>query len=90
MGIFVLLLVVLSAPALWAQSAGTITTVAGDGMDGYSGDGGAATSAEISQNFTAASDTQGNIYIADMGSNVIGKVSSARAISTIAGRGTGN
>ena len=44
----------LSAPALWAQSVGAITTVAGNGTAGYTGDGGLATGAELSQAFTAA------------------------------------
>jgi trimeric autotransporter adhesin len=45
---------------------GTITTVAGNGILGFSGDGGAATSASISQPYGLAVDGSGNLFIADM------------------------
>ena len=50
------------------KSTGIITTVAGDGTDGYKGDGGLATSAGLSYPQGVAVDTSGYIYIAD-GSN---------------------
>jgi NHL repeat len=68
---------------------GTINTVAGDGTLGYSGDGGAATSAELWAPDEAALDTLGNLYIADEGNCRIRKVTaSTRIISTVAGDGT--
>ncbi len=84
---FVLFLAIFSASVLWAQSGGIITTVAGNGTGGDTGDGGAATSAEIEisgQGMTA--DTQGNLYIIQGGS-FIREVNSAGIISTIAGGG---
>ena len=69
-------------------TAGIISTVAGNGTAGYSGDGGAATSAEISAPGGVAVDTSGNIYIADQSNNRIRKVTSAGIISTVAGNGT--
>jgi sugar lactone lactonase YvrE len=44
---------------------GTMSTVAGDGVSGYSGDGGAATKATLNYPFGLASDTSGNVYVAD-------------------------
>jgi len=70
-----------------SASAGTITTVAGNGMIGFSGDGGAATSAELHSPNGVTLDGAGNLYIADSGNNRIRMVS-AGTISTIAGTGT--
>lgn len=70
-------------------STGIITTVAGNGTAGYSGDGGAATSAELYHPSGVALDTAGNIYIADFANNRIRKVTVSRNdISTVAGNGT--
>lgn len=66
-------------------SNGTITTVAGNGTAGYSGDKGAATSAELTDPVGVAVDSSGNLYIADAGNNVIREVSPAGTITTIAG-----
>jgi hypothetical protein len=69
-----------------SASDGTISTVAGNGGMGYSGDGGAATGAELSQPTDVAVDGAGNLYIADWGNNVIRKVSASDGtISTVAG-----
>jgi len=51
--------------------SGTISTVAGTGQPGYSGDGGPATSAELNGPFGIALDNAGNLYIADSRNNVI-------------------
>jgi sugar lactone lactonase YvrE len=68
---------------------GVITGVAGDTTCGFSGDGGAATSAEIYGPFGVAVDSSGNIYIADNGNNRIREVvKSTGDISTVAGNGT--
>jgi sugar lactone lactonase YvrE len=69
-------------------STGIISTVAGNGTAGYSGDGGAATSAELNRPTGVAVDTVGNIYVADFQNNRIRKVTvSTGKISTVAGTG---
>lgn len=67
--------------------SGNIVTVAGTGVAGYSGDNGAATSAQLDTPTGIAVDAGGNLYIADSHNNCIRKVS-AGTISTIAGTGT--
>ncbi len=67
---------------------GTITTVAGKGTTGYSGDGSAATSAELYHPCGLALDSAGNLYIADAASNVIRKLSTSGTITTVAGNQT--
>jgi sugar lactone lactonase YvrE len=71
------------------STTGIITTIAGNGTFGYSGDGGAATAAEIKYPEGIAADDSGNVYIADYENNRIRKVNTAGIISTIAGNGTG-
>jgi len=66
-------------------TGGTIGTVAGGGTVGYAGDGGAGTSAQLNTPIGIAVDGAGNLYIADFGNNVVRKLSSGGAISTIAG-----
>ena len=68
--------------------AGVINTLAGNGTYGYTGDGGAATSAELSQPSGVAVDSSGNVYIADYGNYTVRKVDTSGKISTIAGTGT--
>ena len=72
------------------DTAGIITTFAGNTTGGYSGDGGPATAAQLHfpQN-NAAYDSLGNIYFSDAGNNVIRVVSPAGIINTYAGNGTG-
>jgi len=67
---------------------GIITTVAGNGTSGYSGDGGPATGAELNDPCGITMDTAGNLYIADTGNNCIRKVDPHGIITTIAGNGT--
>jgi len=67
-------------------SNGVIATIAGNGTSGYSGDGGAATSAELSGPMGMAAGA-GKVYIADSANNAIRMVSGAN-ISTVAGNGT--
>lgn len=70
-------------------STGVISTVAGNGTEGYSGDGGPATSAELNAPSGVAVDGAGNIYIADSDNNRVRKVTaSTGVISTVAGNGT--
>jgi uncharacterized protein (TIGR03437 family) len=64
------------------SSDGIITTVAGNGSHGYSGDGGPATAAQISNPRGLAVDSVGNLYIAD--SAAVRMVSTAGIISTVA------
>jgi sugar lactone lactonase YvrE len=66
---------------------GIITTVAGNGTIGYSGDGGAATNAKIAKAFGVAMDVNGNLFIADSGNNRIRKVDTNGIITTVAGKG---
>ena len=70
------------------DSAGVITTVAGNGTEGYSGDGGAAVGAQLYYPNGVALDGSGNLYIADFGNHRIRKVDSAGVITTVAGNGT--
>lgn len=68
---------------------GDIATVAGNGTVGYSGDGGAATSAQLNYPNGVAVDSLGNVYIADTSNNVIREANAATGIiTTVAGGGT--
>src|ERR1035437_6377065 len=67
-------------------SGGTITTVAGNGNQGFSGDGGPATSASLNNPGSVAADSAGNLYMADSGNHRIRKVSGG-TITTGAGNG---
>ncbi len=69
------------------NSSGIISTFAGTGTNGYSGDGGAATNAKISNPVNIAVDLAGNVYIPDYFGNRIRKVNTLGVISTIAGTG---
>jgi sugar lactone lactonase YvrE len=68
--------------------AGVISTVAGNGLTGFSGDGGLATAAQLSGPQGMAVDSAGNLYIADFDDCRIRKVTAAGVISTVAGNGT--
>ena len=71
-----------------SASTGVISTVAGNGIAGYSGDGGAATSAKLNNPNGLALDSSGNLYIADIESSVVREVlASTGVISTVAGNG---
>ena len=74
--------------SLASAQNGTITTVAGSGIYGFSGDGGPATSAELSYPFGVAVDASGNLFIADSDGNRIRKVSANGIITTVAGNGS--
>lgn len=67
---------------------GIITTVAGNGTQGYSGDNAAATLAQLYYPVKIALDPQGNLYIADYGNSVARKVNTLGVISTFAGNGS--
>ncbi|MFC5404806.1 cadherin-like beta sandwich domain-containing protein [Cohnella soli] len=70
------------------KSTGKISTVAGNGTFGNSGDGGLATSAQLKNPRGVAVDPDGNVYIADTQDNRIRKVDTSGIISTIAGNGS--
>ena len=67
---------------LVTKSTGIITTVAGTGTQGYTGDGGLATSAKLNEPRGVAIDTAGNIYIADFSYNIIRLVTQSTGIIT--------
>ncbi len=70
------------------DTAGDISTVAGNGTVGFDGDGGAALEAQLNSARGVAPDGSGNLYIADSGNHRIRKVDTAGDISTVAGTGT--
>lgn len=69
------------------SSDGTIHTIAGTGVPGYSGDGGPATSAMLTDPTGIAVDKAGNLYICDRGNEVIRRVTPGGLITTIGGSG---
>jgi trimeric autotransporter adhesin len=69
------------------SSSGTISTIAGTGISGYSGDGGPASAAMISFPTGITLDPSGNLIFADGGNSRVRKIDSAGKISTIAGNG---
>ncbi|MFO1476721.1 MAG: immunoglobulin domain-containing protein [Verrucomicrobiota bacterium] len=69
------------------NAGGSITTVAGTGAAGYSGDSGPAITATLSYPETVLLDTAGNVYIADSQNNVVRKVDTNGIIRTVAGSG---
>jgi sugar lactone lactonase YvrE len=71
-------------------TTGLISTVAGNGSSGYSGDGGAATGAELQGPEGVAVDAAGNVYITDSGNNTVRKVDvGSGIIRRVGGDGTG-
>jgi len=66
---------------------GIITTIAGTGQPGYSGDGGPAIKAKLNEPYGVYIDDSGNIYIADSGNHRVRKISRDGNITTIAGTG---
>lgn len=70
------------------NTAGIISTYAGIGTVGFSGDGGPATAAQLNGNGYLAADTAGNLYIADITNYRVRKVNTDGVISTVAGNGS--
>ena len=66
---------------------GTITTVAGNALPGFSGDGGPAALAELNTPTAVAIDNQGRLYIADSANNRIRRVAADGTIDTVVGNG---
>lgn len=63
--------------------AGVVSTFAGSGRRGYSGDGGAATQAQLSAPAGVAIDSAGNLYVADLGNNAVRKIDTDGNINTV-------
>jgi hypothetical protein len=71
----------------WDPSTGMLTSVAGNGTPGFSGDNGPATSAQLDGAINVALDGAGNLYIADSNNARVRKVSNG-VITTVAGGGS--
>ncbi len=86
-------LVSLKSPAANAQGILTVTpgrsiaTSAGTGTPGFSGDGGASTSAQLARPSGIAYDAAGDLFLADANNHVIREITPAGAITTVAGSG---
>ncbi len=65
--------------------AQTISTIVGNGISGYSGNGGAATLSNISEPMLICFDAFGNLYFSEYGNNVIRKINTSGIITTVAG-----
>lgn len=71
------------------HATGVISTIAGTGAPGYSGDGGPATAAQFTNPYSAIADAQNNVIIVDGGNHVVRRVDHATGVvTTIAGTGT--
>ena len=68
-------------------ATGVITTIGGTGTAGYSGDGGAATSADINTPRGIAVDSAGNVFFSDTENHRIRKITPGGTITTVAGTG---
>lgn len=66
-------------------SAPTLDTLAGTGVNGFSGDGGPGTDADISRPYGVAADDLGNVFFADTDNHVIRRIAPDGTISTVAG-----
>jgi len=71
------------------DTAGIISTIAGDATQGFAGDGGPATSAKLSSPQSVSFDANGNLYISDYFNGRVRKVDKAGNITTVAGGGSG-
>jgi sugar lactone lactonase YvrE len=70
-----------------AAATGVITTIAGTGTPGYSGDGGGAGSARLNAPTSITVIASGEIYVVDRGNNVIRRFTIGGSIATVAGSG---
>ncbi len=68
--------------------AGIISTFAGTGLPGYTGDRGPAASAQLNYPTSIAFDSKGNMYIADQSNAVVRRISTDGTINTVAGNGS--
>jgi sugar lactone lactonase YvrE len=72
------------------DASGTIRTIVGTGVAGFTGDNGPANAAQVSSPTGLELDAAGNLYVADFGNNRIRRVDTAGNITTVAGTGTGD
>jgi uncharacterized protein (TIGR03437 family) len=70
-----------------ATPAGQISTIAGDGPNLFSGDGGPASAATFANPHAVAFDKQGNLYVADTNNNRIRRINTSATVATVAGAG---
>src|SRR4051794_27360873 len=70
------------------NASGTISTFAGTGPSGFSGDGGPASLAKLNQPQGATVDTSGNVYIADAANHRVRMVDTSGTITTVTGNGS--
>ena len=83
-----LLLALAGSLPLWCQVPSfTISTIAGNGTSGYSGDGGPATAAALNNPRGIVSDPAGNVYFCDFTNNRVRKIATDGTITTVAGTG---
>ena len=71
----------------WTLTTGIISTVAGTGKPGYSGDGGPATQSTLYEPYSLAIDSDGSIYVVDRLNAVVRRIDRDGIISTVAGTG---
>ncbi|MGH9660854.1 MAG: IPT/TIG domain-containing protein, partial [Bryobacteraceae bacterium] len=69
------------------STGGIVTTVAGNGTGGFSGDGGPATSAQLNSPIAVTVDDAGNLFVLDAANGRVRKISPNGMISTVAGGG---
>jgi uncharacterized protein (TIGR03437 family) len=69
------------------STSGIITTLAGTGVAGFSGDGGPATAAQLNLPYGLAADLAGYIYVADLGNDRVRRIGPDGVIVTVAGNG---
>ena len=82
---FVLAITTLFLPALGLAQGYLISTFAGTGTGGYSGNGGPAIGAKLNEPYGVATDSVGNVYVSDSYNNSVRKISTTGTISTVAG-----
>ena len=70
------------------STSGVITTLAGTGVAGFSGDGGPATAAQLNLPYGLAADLAGYLYVADLGNDRVRRIGPDGVIATVAGNGT--
>ena len=82
-----IVLLLILFPAICFAQPGYINTIAGNGTNGFSGDGGPALSAQIGQALGLCADNAGNVYFSDGDHHRVRKISTSGIITTIAGGG---
>jgi len=89
-GVVVVLVVTMVLGGTALAATGDITTIAGTGTSGFSGDGAAATSAQVNGPYGVAVDGVGNVFIADSSNHRVRRIDAVTGlISTFAGTGVG-